>query len=133
MKYMLDTNICIYCIKRNPRKVYERMRTLEIGDVGISAITYSELHFGVANSTAPEQNGQALAEFVAPLEIVEYSADIAEVYGLLRSGLKKKGKIIGPLDLLIAAHALRLDATLVSNNTREFSRIPGLKLENWTQ
>ena len=130
---MLDTNICIYCIRRSPRKVFERMQDQEIGDVTISAITYSELQFGVANSSDPEQNGIALAEFIAPLEIANYTADIAETYGSIRSFLKRKATLIGPLDLLIAAHALRLESTLVTNNVREFARIPGLNIENWAR
>jgi tRNA(fMet)-specific endonuclease VapC len=132
MKYMLDTNICIYCIRKNPQKVFRRMQGREIGDVGISAITYSELRFGVADSSNPEQNSIALAEFIAPLEVLNYTAEIAETYGSIRSFLKTKGKLIGPLDLLIAAHAVHLESTLVTNNVREFSRIPGLKIENWT-
>lgn len=133
MKYLLDTNICIYCIKRNPQKVFERMEERRVGEVGISAITYSELQFGVANSSAPEQNRIALVEFIAPLEVADYTMDVAEIYGSIRSLLKRKGRLIGPLDLLIAAHSLYLETTLVTNNVREFARIPGLKLENWTQ
>jgi tRNA(fMet)-specific endonuclease VapC len=132
MKYMLDTNICIYCIRRSPQKVFRRMQDREIGDVGISAITYSELQYGVANSSNSDRNSIALAEFIAPLEVLDYTGEIAETYGSIRSTLKRKGKLIGPLDLLIAAHALHLESTLVTNNVREFSRIPGLKIENWT-
>ena len=109
------------------------MQNHEIGDIGISAITYSELRFGVANSSNPEENSIALAEFIAPLEVVDYTAEVAETYGTIRSFLKKKGRLIGPLDLLIAAHVLRLQSTLVTNNVREFARIPGLRIENWTQ
>jgi tRNA(fMet)-specific endonuclease VapC len=108
------------------------MQDREIGDVGISAITYSELRFGVANSSNPEQNSIALAEFIAPLEVLDYTAEIAETYGSIRSILKTRGRLIGPLNLLIAAHALHLESTLVTNNVREFSRIPGLEIENWT-
>ena len=132
MKYMLDTNICIYCIKKNPQKVFQRMQLEEIGDIGISVITYSELQFGVENSSNPEQNRIALAEFIAPLEVVDYQAEAAEIYGSVRTFLTQRGKRIGPLDLLIAAHALQLKATLVTNNVREFKRIPGLSVENWT-
>jgi len=108
------------------------MQEQEIGEVAISVITYSELQFGVANSSDPERNGIALAEFIAPLEVVDYTADVAETYGSIRALLKRKGTVIGPLDLLIAAHAMRLGSTLVTNNVREFARIPGLKKENWT-
>jgi tRNA(fMet)-specific endonuclease VapC len=108
------------------------MQDREIGDVGISAITYSELRYGVANSSNSDRNSIALAEFIAPLEVLDYTGEIAETYGSIRSTLKRKGKLIGPLDLLIAAHALHLESTLVTNNVREFSRIPKLKIENWT-
>ena len=133
MKYMLDTNICIYCIKKSPDNVFRHLQDCEIGEVVISAITYSELRYGVANSSDPERNGLALAEFLSPLEILDYTSDVANVYGSIRSLLKRRGKLIGPLDLLIAAHAVRLQLTLVTNNTREFSRISGLTIENWTR
>jgi tRNA(fMet)-specific endonuclease VapC len=133
MKYLLDTNICIYCIKKNPEMVFERMQSQKIGDIGISAITYSELQYGVFLSSDVERNTAALAEFVVPLEIADYTADVAETYGFIRATLKKRGRLIGPLDLLIAAHALHLQSTLVTNNVREFSRISGLNVENWTR
>jgi len=101
--------------------------------LGFRQLTYSELQFGVANSSAPEQNRIALVEFIAPLEVADYTMDIAEIYGSIRSSLKRKGRLIRPLDLLIAAHSLYLETTLVTNNVREFARIPGLKLENWAQ
>lgn len=133
MKYLLDTNICIYCINRNPQKVIRRLQKLQIGDAGISAITYSELQYGVANSSDPERNLAALLEFVAPLEIADYSSTAAEAYGPIRATLKRKGTMIGPLDLLIASHALALGAILITNNVREFNRIPDLRVENWTR
>lgn len=131
MKYLLDTNICIYIIKQRPKRVVERFERLRIGDVAISAITYSELSFGVANSSAPERNGLALQEFIAPLELAAYSPEIAPIYGELRTILSRKGRPIGPLDTLIAAHAIHLGAILVTNDTREFSRVPGLEIDNW--
>ena len=131
MKYLLDTNICIYIIKKKPEETFARFRKLKVGDVGISAITYSELAYGVANSSQPEKNTLALNEFLGPLEIVDFHAEVAPTYGLLRTHLKRKGKPIGPLDFLIAAHALHLGSILVTNNTKEFSRIPNLRIENW--
>lgn len=131
MKYLLDTNICIYIIKRRPSRVFARFKRHRPGDIGISAITYSELSYGVANSTDPERNGQALREFLVPLELATYSADIAPIYGRLRAALKRKGLPIGPLDTLIAAHSLHLGTTLVTNNVKEFSRVPDLDVENW--
>jgi tRNA(fMet)-specific endonuclease VapC len=109
------------------------MRQEEVGAIAISSITYSELCFGVSNSSNPEQNATALAQFIAPLEVVDYTAGVAQPYGSIRSFLKQKGRLIGPLDLLIAAHAVQLDLTLVTNNLREFSRIPGLRVENWVR
>ena len=133
MKYLLDTNICIYIIKKLPASVRDRFEAHSVGDIGISAITYCELEFGVALSAQPATNGVALQKFVAPLEILEFRPEIGPVYGQLRSDLVRAGKTIGPLDLLIAAHAKHLGLTLVTNNVREFSRVPGLRIENWVQ
>lgn len=131
MKYLLDTDICIYLIRKKPAHVLQRFERLRFGEVGISAITFSELRFGAENSSNPEANHQLLLEFAAPLEIMDYPADAATAYGRLRAGLNKKGLPIGPLDLLIAAQAVHLDLTLVTNNTAEFSRISELRVENW--
>ncbi len=131
MKYMLDTNICIYLIKKKPAKVLERLAEHEVSEVGLSAITLSELEFGVQKSEQKERNTLALAEFLAPLEVVPFDHVAAKDYGTVRAGLEQKGKPLGALDTLIAAHALALGSTLVTNNTREFRRVPGLKVENW--
>ena len=133
MKYLLDTNICIYLIKKKPSHVFEKFSRHPVGDIGISAVTYSELSFGVANSLHLEQNELALQEFLAPLEIIDYPTAAAPVYGHLRADLKKNGHLLGPLDMLIAAHALYLGAVLVTNDTAEFSRVPHLRIENWTE
>jgi tRNA(fMet)-specific endonuclease VapC len=131
MEFMLDTNICIYIIKRKPRDVIERFKQTEISRIGVSAITLSELSYGVSKSSKPEQNQVALAQFIAPLEILPYGDDAAQYYGILRTHLEKQGTPIGSLDMLIAAHALSTDCTLVTNNEKEFVRIPKLKVENW--
>jgi len=131
MKYLLDTNICIYLINKKPSQVFEKLRAHPVGDIGISAITFAELAYGVANSHDPERNQMALNEFVGPLEIHNFQGDVAPLYGQMRAYLKRKGHPIGPLDMLIAAHAIHLGSTLVTNNTKEFSRIPHLQLENW--
>jgi len=131
MKYLLDTNICIYIIKKKPASVKARFSTLHAGDVGISTITLSELQYGVEKSSYPDKNQQALNQFLLPLEVLEYPQDAAKEYGKIRQHLEKTGKIIGPLDMLIAAHAKALDLTLVTNNIKEFSRVPDLKVENW--
>jgi tRNA(fMet)-specific endonuclease VapC len=131
MMYLLDTNICIYIIKKRPEKVFEKFRSLSIGQVGISSITHSELCFGVRKSRYPEKNETALNLFTAPLEVIAYPEEAGMVYGTIRAQLEAAGKPMGPLDTLIAAHALYMGYTLVTNNLSEFSRVKGLKVENW--
>ena len=131
MEFLLDTNTCIYIIKRKPSEVIERFRQAKISQIGISSITFSELSYGVSKSSQPTQNQVALAQFAAPLEILPYEDDAAQYYGDLRAFLEKKGTPIGSLDMLIAAHALSIDCTLVTNNEKEFTRIPNLKIDNW--
>ena len=133
MRYLLDTNICIYIIKRSPPVVYDRLKKLHVGDVGVSAITYCELQFGVARSSRPEENQLALAEFLGPLEVLDFPSEAAVVFGAIRAHVQRAGLPIGNYDLLIAAHALHLGLTVVTNNTKEFDRVPGLKVENWTE
>lgn len=130
---MLDTNICIYIIKRKPLDVIERFKQTKISQIGVSTITLSELLYGVSKSSKPAQNQMALAQFIAPLEILPYGDDAAQYYGTLRTHLEKQGTPIGSLDMLIAAHALSADCTLVTNNEKEFIRIPKLKIENWVK
>lgn len=131
MKYLLDTNICIYIINKHPAKIQKKFNRLKIGDVGISSITFGELQYGVSNSSNPVQNQRALDGFLAPLEIFDFPADACPLYGDIRAKLKATGKTIGPLDLLIGVHAVFLETILVTNNTKKFSNIPGLKIENW--
>ncbi len=129
--FLLDTDTCIYFIRRKPPQIITRLRKLPLSSVGISSITLSELEYGVMKSSRPEQNKLALILFVTPLEILSYDDLAAREYGIVRSFLEKQGTPTGSLDTLIAAHALALDCTLVTNNQREFSRIPGLKTANW--
>ena len=131
ISFLLDTNTCIYIIKRQPEKTLVKLQSLDIASVGVSSITVSELEYGVSKSTRPEQNKLALAEFLAPLEILPYDDLAAAKYGDLRAFLESQGTPIGPLDTLIAAHALALGCTLVTDNEREFSRVSGLVVENW--
>lgn len=133
MQYLLDTNICIYLIKQKPQKVLAKFKTLALSDIGISSITVAELEYGVCKSQQQEKNHDALMQFLIPLEIVEFDQAAATVYGLIRSDLENRGLVIGAMDMLIAAHALSLSVTLVSNNVREFSRIANLSLENWAE
>lgn len=132
MKVMLDTNMCIYIIKRRPASALRRFLDYRICDVGISSITYSELRYGVAKSQHRVKNEEALNLFVGSLEIVPFGEDAARAYGDIRATLEKAGTPIGSMDLLIAAHAVSLGVTLVSNITREFSRISGLNLADWS-
>jgi len=131
ISYMLDTNICIYIIKQKPINVINRFRQLPISSIAISSITLSELEYGVMKSSKPDQNQIALAQFVAPLEILPYGDDAAQYYGKIRAFLEKQGTPIGALDMLIAGHALSVNCTLVTNNEKEFSRVPELQIENW--
>jgi tRNA(fMet)-specific endonuclease VapC len=130
MRYMLDTNICIYVIKRKPARVLEALLRHEQAGVGVSIVTVCELAYGAARS-ASSRNQAALQQFLEPLEVADLDRAAAAAYAALRAQLEAAGKPIGPLDTLIAAHALSLGATLVSNNTREFERVPGLKVVNW--
>jgi tRNA(fMet)-specific endonuclease VapC len=132
MKLLLDTNICIYIIKQQPANVIKRFLEYQIGDIGISSITLSELRYGVAKSAHREKNTKALDEFIIPLEVVPYDEAAAHVYGDIRATLEKAGTPIGSLDMLIAAHAVSLGIPLVTNNTREFLRVPSLNLLDWT-
>lgn len=132
MRYMLDTNICIYLINRRPPKVIEHFNRLEIGDIGVSSVTVAELAYGVAKSGS-ERNRAALEAFLLPLEIADFDQKAAWKYGKIRSALELVGKPIGPFDTQIASHALALGCVVVTNNLREFQRVPGLKVENWAK
>lgn len=132
MKLLLDTNICIYIIKQQPVSVLKRFFEYQVGDIGISSITLSELRYGVAKSGHKEKNAKALDEFIIPLEVVSYDESAAHVYGDIRAALEKAGTPIGSMDMLIAAHAVSLGIPLVTNNTREFLRVPSLEIIDWT-
>jgi tRNA(fMet)-specific endonuclease VapC len=130
MKYLLDSNICIYIMKRQPPEVIARAKSHAVGELGVSSISVAELAFGVAKSTS-QRNELGLKSFLEPLDIAPFDTAAAWHYGELRAWLEHKGTPIGPLDTQIAAHALALDCVLVTNNEREFKRVPGLKIENW--
>jgi tRNA(fMet)-specific endonuclease VapC len=131
MQFLLDTNICIYIIKRKPLQVLSQFQRLNPSDVGISSITVAELEYGAYKSQRIEQNRAALSQFLMPLEILPFDEASTQLYGENRARLERQGTIIGAMDLLIAAQAKSYDLTLVTNNINEFSRIPGLKLQNW--
>ena len=131
MSYMLDTNICIYAIKSRPASVLRRLRANMERGLSISAITLGELRHGVEKSACPAKNERALLQFLSILEVLPFGDDAASEYGRIRAFLQKRGTPIGPLDTLIAAHAKSEDMTLVTNNVREFMRVPDLNIENW--
>jgi tRNA(fMet)-specific endonuclease VapC len=130
LQYMLDTNICIYVMKQRPEKLRERFdRFAE--QLCISSITLGELYHGVEKSARRAENLHGLETFVARLEVLPFSPKAAAHYGQMRAELERAGRPIGPYDLLIAAHARAEGLTIVTNNTREFRRAPGLRVENW--
>ncbi len=131
MRVMLDTDMCIYIIKKRPAQVEKRFRRSNPFEIGISAVTLAELEFGVAKSSRPEQNRNALIGFLAPLEIAIFDDHAAFHYGEIRAILEKEGNPIGSMDLMIASHARSLSVPLITNNAREFKKVPGLKVENW--
>jgi len=131
MRYLLDTDICVHLIRYKPEQLLQKLTSLPVGDVGVSSITVAELHYGAQKSSRPKQNADALAMFLLPLVVADFDYQAAEVYGQIRAHLETAGKPIGPLDTLIAAHAVSLGVVLVTNNTGEFARVPQLRVETW--
>ena len=131
MKYMLDTNICIYAMKNKPSSVLNEIHRNKNAGLSISSITLAELTKGIEKSLKPKQNTLALLEFLTVLEILSFDANAAYEYGKICAYLEKRGTPIGNMDMLIAAHAKSRDLTIVTNNVREFSRVPDLMIENW--
>ena len=127
---LLDTNIGIYIINAKPPAVLARFRQYRMGDIGLCSVVAAELAFGVAKSESA-RNRQALQMFLAPLTIMPFDAAAVWIYGDLRADLERRGTPIGSLDTMIAAHALSQQAQLVTHNTREFAKVPGLQLDNW--
>jgi tRNA(fMet)-specific endonuclease VapC len=133
MKYMLDTNICIFIINKRSPRVLQKIAAQDVGDICISSVTAAELFYGVYKSERIEQNHQALTQFLLPLVVLEFDALASETYGKMRVRLEKKGAPIGSMDMLIAAHASSAKMTLVTSNTKEFARVPDLFVEDWTK
>lgn len=133
MTYMLDTNICIYVMKNRPERVLEQFRKELDRGICISSITLAELEYGMKHSSNPVKNEQSLLKFLLPLSILPFGQAAASAYVEIRAYLQRKGTPIGPLDMLIAAHARAENMILVTNNVREFERVPGLELENWAE
>jgi len=133
LKWLLDTNVCVFAIRGKPAELLRRFEQYPVGALGISTVTLAELRYGADKSGDPARNHRALDLFLAPIEIADFDASAAEYYGKVRTDLEVRGVPIGPLDTMIAAHALRLAVPLVTNNAREFSRVPGLVTEDWTK
>jgi len=131
IRYLLDTDICIYLIKQHPPEVLARFQQIQLKQLHISTVTIFELHYGIEKNNSHQRNLTALENFIAPLTVVDFTADAAKKAALIRHQLQQQGKPIAAYDILIAAIALALNMTLLSNNTREFERVKGLKLENW--
>ena len=131
IEYLLDTNICIYLIKKCPPEVFKRFQQIQLQQLHIPTITVFELYSGVQKNNSHRRNLSALENFIAPLTVVDFSLEAAKKAAQIRDTLQKKGTPIGPYDIQIAAIALSLNMVLLTNNTREFERVKGLKLENW--
>ena len=135
MKYLFDTNICIYLINKKFEYLMDRVEKLGIEKIGISSITIAELEYGIAksNSTNKEENRIALLEFLLPFKFIDFNQNDAYEYGRIRQDLRSKGKIIGNMDILIGSQAVSRELILVTNNEKEFKRIENLEIENWIE
>ncbi len=131
MRWMLDANTCIFVMKHHPPQVQARLRRVAIGEVGISAIVLAELRFGVEKSRRRDENTAALTDFLSFCLVLDWPQQAAERYARIRHALEAQGRPIGGNDLLIAAHALYLGCTLVTNNVEELGRVSGLDVDNW--
>lgn len=130
-RYLLDTNICIYLIKKHPPEVLARFQQIQLKQLHISTVTLFELYYGIEKNNSQQRNLAALENVIAPLTIVDFTIEAAKKAAVIRSALQKQGTPIGVYDIQIAAIALSLNMTLLTNNLREFERVKGLKLENW--
>ena len=131
MKYLFDTNICIFISRKNNPLLLQRLESLNQGDAGMSVVSYCELLFGAHRSLRPAHNMRTINHIAEAIPVLPFFPDVANHYGHIRKTLELKGTTIGPLDLLIAAHALALKLTLVTNNIGEFRRVEGLRVEDW--
>ena len=128
---LIDTSICIAILRESSPRLRSRFRAAMADGIAVSSITSAELYVGVAKSADRNRNGRSVRDLLAAVTVLPFEVRAAQAYGVIRSHLERRGQIIGPLDLLIAAHAIAEDAVLVTNNTREFTRVPTLELEDW--
>jgi tRNA(fMet)-specific endonuclease VapC len=133
LRYLLDTNICIYIAKHRPDSVLKRFEKLSMGEVGMSVITHGELCYGAYKSRRRQDAQKTISELASMIPVLPISVQVGERYGQIRSDLESSGRLIGNNDVWIAAHAVALGVTLVTNNAREFARVPGLDVENWVE
>lgn len=133
MKYLLDTNICIFALKTPSPALRQKLRATTPADIAVSAITAAELRFGADNSSRKKENHRILDNFLDNFAVLTFDEPATRAYGEIRAVLRRKGKPVGPLDTLIAAHAISANLTLVTNNTRELRRVPGLSVEDWSR
>ncbi len=131
--YLLDTNICIYLIRKQSKELLKKIQLHRVTDIAISSVTLAELRYGVEKSSFPEKNSEALDRFLLPIETLPFDSMAAITYGKIRTDLERSGKLIGSLDMMIAAHALSIEAVLVTNNEKEFTRVKKLRIENWSK
>ncbi len=132
MIYLLDTNICIYCINNRPEEVIRKVKRHEPHQIKISTVTVAELEYGASKSEYRQKNRIAILNFLSAFDIIPFDDKDAETYGQIRADLERRGKVIGPYDMQIAAQALAKDFILVTNNTKEFERVEGIEIEDWT-
>ena len=130
--FLLDTNICIYIRRRQPSQVMDRFRRMKVGKAALSVVTLGELRYGAEKSPTRARAFRELDELASLMQVLPLPAEAASTYGVIRAALELKGEIIGANDLWIAAHAKAADMILVTNNEREFERVAGLKIQNWT-
>jgi tRNA(fMet)-specific endonuclease VapC len=129
--YLLDTNICVYTINNRPPSVRAKLKETDYRLVHLSSVSFAELQYGAYKSCKTEESKKALRDFVRPFDLLDFNGEDAEAFGAIRAYLEKKGLVIGPYDMQIAAQAMTRNLILVTNNIREFERIPHLRLENW--
>jgi len=130
-RYMLDTDMCSYIIKEHPESVHQRFQKLAMEQLCISVITYAELVYGVERSSSKRVNRPIIEDFARHLDVVDWDTDAADHYGVIRAELEAAGTPIGAMDMMISAHAKSLKAVLVTNNQKHFTKVKGLKIENW--
>jgi tRNA(fMet)-specific endonuclease VapC len=133
MRYLLDTNICVALIRKRSQTVVDHITKHQIDDIAVSTITIAELQYGVNKSSSVQRNQQALDQFLIPFSILDFDYAATQAYGPIRTYLEVQGTPIGALDTLISAQAIAYSLILVTNNTKEFSRIPQLVIEDWTK